>query len=86
MQDNFNTGWDPYQQLLTAEHNIGQLVMAVQHGSQLVENLAKEVRHQNEVIKQLMFQNQKLNQTLGIHRLSLDRLTQDIEALKNTQT
>lgn len=86
MNENFNTNWDPYQQLLTAEHNIAQLVLAVQHSSQLIEQLAKEARHQNEIIKQLIFQNQKLNQTLGVHRVTIDRLNNEVQQLKHTQT
>lgn len=86
MTKSFDNNWDPYQQLLTAEHNINQLVLAVQHSSQLVEQLSKQLKHQNDIINHLIIQNQQLNQTVGVHRLSLDRLNKDVDQLKNRST
>ena len=58
--DMWNTGWDPYESLRLCEHNIGQCVLAIQQGSELIKELGQKYRHQHEVIEQLMFQNNKL--------------------------
>jgi hypothetical protein len=82
MNDNFNTGWDPHQELLNCVHNINQLVLAVQNGSEIMKQLANKNTHQQEVIEQLMFQNRKLNETLINQRVTLELLTRQVQELK----
>jgi hypothetical protein len=78
--DNFhNTGWDPHQELITCVHNIGQLVLAVQNGSEIMKELANKYTHQQQVIEQLMFQNRRLNQLLEIQRIEMSRIRQQLE-------
>ena len=78
--DNFhNTGWDPHQELITCVHNISQLVLAVQNGSEIMKELANKYTHQQQVIEQLMFQNRRLNQLLEIQRIEMTRIRQQLE-------
>ena len=82
MNDDFNTGWDPHQELLNCVHNIGQLVLAVQNGSEIMKELANKYQHQQQVIEQLMFQNRKLNETLTNQRITLELLNRQVQELK----
>jgi len=75
----FNTGWDPYQELMQHRHNIEQLVLAINQGSELMKQLGFKYQHQQEVIQQLMFQNRKLTADLANLRIQ-------IENLKNNQS
>ena len=78
--DNFhNTGWDPHQELITCVHNISQLVLAVQNGSEIMKELANKYTHQQQVIEQLMFQNRRLNQLLEIQRIEMTRIREQLE-------
>jgi hypothetical protein len=77
--DNFhNTGWDPHQELITCVHNISQLVLAVQNGSEIMKELANKYTHQQQVIEQLMFQNRRLNQLLEIQRIEMSRIRESL--------
>jgi hypothetical protein len=78
MNEEFNTGWDPHQELLTCVHNIGQLVLAVQNGTEVMKDLANKYNHQQQVIEQLMFQNRRLNQLLEIQRLDMASIKQQL--------
>ena len=82
MNDDFNTGWDPYQQLLTAEANIHQLAAVYNTHQTQIKELQGAYNHQQEVIKQLMFQNQKLNQLLAMQKSDISRLGTEVELLK----
>ena len=79
MNEFHNTGWDPHQELITCVHNIGQLVLAVQNGSEIMKELANKYQHQQGVIEQLMFQNRKLNQLLEIQRIEMTRIREQLE-------
>ena len=74
----FNTGWDPYDELMTHRHNIEQLVLAINQGSELMKELGYKYNHQQEVIQQLMFQNRKLQNDINNLRLQ-------VENIKNNQ-
>ena len=78
MDDFHNTGWDPHQELITCVHNIGQLVLAVQNGSEIMKELANKYTHQQQVIEQLMFQNRRLNQLLEIQRIEMSRIRESL--------
>jgi hypothetical protein len=82
MDDFHNTGWDPHQELLTCVHNIGQLVLAVQNGSEIMKELANKYNHQQQVVEQLMFQNRKLTETLTNQRITLELLQRQVQELK----
>jgi hypothetical protein len=63
MNDDFmNTGWDPHQALLQCEQNILQCANAINHGTEVMKELAAKYNHQQEVIQQLQFNNRKLQQ------------------------
>jgi cell shape-determining protein MreC len=79
MNEEFNTGWDPHQELLTCTHNIGQLVLATQSNIQNVKELVNKYNHQQEIIEQLMFQNRRLNQLLEVQRLDMARIKQQLD-------
>jgi hypothetical protein len=74
----FDTDWDPYQELMTHKHNIEQLVMAVQHGSELMKQMGQKFQHQQQVIEQLQFHNQRLNRRL-------DQVINELKQLKTDQ-
>jgi hypothetical protein len=78
MSDFHNTGWDPHQELITCVHNIGQLVLAVQNGSEIMKELANKYQHQQQIIEQLMFQNRRLNQLLEIQRIEMSRIRESL--------
>ena len=79
MNEDFNTGWDPHQELLTCVHNIGQIVLAVQNGTEVMKELANKYNHQQQVIEQLMFQNRRLNQLLEVQRIDMNRIKQQLD-------
>ena len=72
--DDWNTDWDPYEALRTAEHNIAECVRAINQGSEIMKELANKYNHQQEVIQQLMFQNRKLNQLIGQLRMEVETI------------
>lgn len=77
MNDDFNTGWDPYSALIMCEQNIQQCAMAINQGTEVMKDLANKYNHQQEVIQQLMFQNRKLQQMINTmnHKLILQDTT-----------
>lgn len=83
----FNTDWDPYQELMTHKHNIEQLVMAVQHGSELMKEMGQRLQHQQQVIEQLQFHNQRLNRRLDqvLNELKLMKTDQNLRDAAKTQ-
>jgi Mg2+ and Co2+ transporter CorA len=68
MDDMFNTGWDPHQALLQCEQNLMQCAAAINHGSEIMKELANKYNHQQEVIQQLQFNNRKLQQMVDALR------------------
>lgn len=82
MNDDFNTGWDPYEELMLARNNIQQCAVAINHSTEVMKDLANKYNHQQEIISQLMFQNRKLNDNIS-------RMMTELQVLKatiNTQT
>jgi len=64
--DLFNTGWDPHTALLMCEQNIQQCAIAINQGTEVMKDLANKYNHQQEVIQQLMFQNNKLQKMIEL--------------------
>lgn len=60
--DEFDTGWDPYEELLQHRGNILQCANAINHSTEVMKELAAKYNHQQEVIQQLQFNNRKLQQ------------------------
>jgi hypothetical protein len=81
MSEFHHTGWDPHQELLNCVHNIGQLVLAVQNGSEIMKELVNKNTHQQQVIEQLMFQNRKLNEILTSQRITLELVQRQVQEL-----
>lgn len=77
MNDDFNTGWDPYEELMLARNNIQQCAVAINHSTEVMKDLANKYNHQQEVINQLMFQNRKLNDNIS-------RMMTELQVLKAT--
>jgi Mg2+ and Co2+ transporter CorA len=71
--DDWNTGWDPHQALLQCEQNIMQCAAAINHGTEIMKELAAKYNHQQEVIQQLQFNNRKLQQMVESFRSDLIR-------------
>ena len=69
----WNTGWDPHQALLQCEQNIMQCAGAINHGTEIMKELAAKYNHQQEVIQQLQFNNRKLQQMVESFRSDLIR-------------
>jgi len=83
MDDSYwNTGWDPYQELLQAKANIHQLAAAYNAHQDTINRLTRDYKHQQEVIQQLMFQNQKLNELIKTARLESANVGFEVEKLK----
>lgn len=67
----FNTNWDPYVALLEAEHNINELIKALNTQSHLFKDLS--FQHQN-LINVCKENQQRLTQLeLEVNRLKLSR-------------
>lgn len=80
--NDWNTNWDPYEALKACEHNVGQCIVAINNGTEVMKDLAHKYNHQQEVIQQLMFQNNKLLQNSNSQRLQIQNLVAELEQLK----
>ena len=78
----FDPDFDPLTQLLNAENNINQLAKAYNNHEATLQELRRAYLHQQEVIKQLMFQNKKLQELASINRNEITKLSTEIELLK----
>ena len=79
----FDPDFDPLRDLTEARYNIQQLIIAVTAFDNKITQLESAQRHQQEVIQQLMFQNQKLNQLLAQQKLELARQNTELTILKS---
>lgn len=77
-----NTGWDPYQSLLQCEQNILQCASAINHGTEIMKDLANKYNHQQEVVQQLQFNNRKLQQMVDALRHQVIQQGAELEILK----
>ena len=82
MNEYWNTGWDPHQALLNCENNIHQCAVAINHGTEVMKDLANKYNHQQEVISQLMFQNRKLNGMINNQNVQITNLISELQLLK----
>lgn len=71
--------FDPYEQLMLAHDNINHLAAAFNNQHSALEILKGQYNHQQEVIKQLIFQNQKLNELIAINRTEVATLKTELE-------
>ena len=80
--NDFNTDWDPYEELMAHRNNIQQCALAINTGSELMRELGQKYQHQQEVIQQLMFQNKKLQQMIEVLKHQIIQQGADIEVIK----
>lgn len=80
--EDFNTNWDPYEELMAHRNNIQQCALAINTGSELMRELGQKYQHQQEVIQQLMFQNKKLQQMIEVLKNQVITVSTDIELMK----
>lgn len=80
--NDFETNWDPYEQLLLASKNINQLAVALNDQMQKLNEVRGLATHQQEVIQQLVHQNNKLHQISNSHRAELTRLRTQVDLLQ----
>ena len=88
MNDDFmNTGWDPHQALMQCEQNILQCAGAINHGTEIMKELANKYNHQQQVIEQLQFNNRKLQQMVNALRHEVVQQGAQLQMFKmqNTQ-
>jgi acetolactate synthase small subunit len=78
----FDTGWNPHDALIKAEHNIGQLAVAYNEHQKVIQELRALATHQQEIIQQIVHQNNKLNQIMSAQRNEMTRLRAELELLK----
>ena len=85
--DEFNTGWDPYEELLQHRGNIQQCAMAINHGTEVMKELAAKYNHQQEVIQQLQFNDRKLQQLIDAlrHQVIQQGAQLEIYKMQNNQ-
>ena len=69
MSDFHNTGWDPYQELQVAKHNIGELIRAHNTTQTLLNDLVEQHR-------QLIAVNTRTRQQLDLLRNEMAILRQ----------
>jgi len=58
--DDMFTDFDPYDALIQCQSNINQCAVAINHGTEIMKDLAQKYNHQQEVIQQLQFHNRRL--------------------------
>ena len=73
----FNTDWDPYEELMAHRNNIQQCALAINTGSELMKELGQKYQHQQEVI-----QNKKLQQMIEVLKNQVITVSTDIELMK----
>lgn len=78
----FDPEFDPFDELMTARHNIGELIKAVNHQNQRLQDVESLYRHQQEVIQQLMFQNKKLSNQITHQTNYIQALTNEVKTLR----
>lgn len=83
--DLFNTGWDPHTALLMCEQNIQQCAVAINQGTEVMKDLANKYNHQQEVIQQLMFQNNKLQKMIEVLKHQIVRQDTQLQLLQAKQ-
>ena len=83
MDDMFNTGWDPHEELLLARHNINELARGLAHSTETLKQLVERYNHQQVIIEQLTQQNQRLNELVKNTRHEVARLGADMYSIKN---
>lgn len=85
----FDTGWNPHDALIKAEHNIGQLAIAFNENIKQLNEVRALATHQQDIIQQIVHQNNKLNQILSAQRHEMTGIRTELELLKlstnNTQ-
>jgi hypothetical protein len=82
MKELWNPQWDPYQVLMDCQHNLMDIAEVVNANHGVTVNLNDSVRHQQEVIEQLMFQNKKHIQMMDLLKNQLIQLATEIQILK----
>lgn len=82
MNEDWNTGWDPYEELMLAKQNIQQCAIAINHSTEIMKDLANKYNHQQEVINQLMFQNKKLHNMVENLRVQVVRQDTELQSYK----
>jgi hypothetical protein len=73
--DNFhNTGWDPHQELLTAKHNIGQLIIGHNNNQNLMADLVEQHRQLVALVKSTKHQLDLLRHEVNVLRAQKSQL------------
>jgi hypothetical protein len=69
MRDDFDTGWDPYQELQVAKHNIGELIKAHNNTQNILNDLVDQHR-------QLIAVSKTTRQQLDLLRIEVNTIRQ----------
>ncbi len=85
----FDPDFDPLAELELCKHNIQQLAVGLNTGSELLKhetNITRQLiqshKHQQAVIEQLQFQNRKMNELIDIMRQQISQQIIDIAEIK----
>jgi len=68
MNDFHNTGWDPYQELVNAKHNIGQLIIGHNNNQTLMNDLVDQHRQLVQLVKSTKHQLDLLRHEVNVLR------------------
>jgi hypothetical protein len=68
MNEDFNTGFDPYQELLNARHNIAQLIIGHNHNQNLMADLVEQHRQMVDLVKSTRLQLELLRNEVNVLR------------------
>ena len=68
MDDFHNTGWDPYQELQVAKHNIGQLIIGHNNNQNLMNDLVEQHRQLIDLVKSTRLQVDLLRNEVNMLR------------------
>jgi predicted nuclease with TOPRIM domain len=77
----WDTNWDPYEQLLICSNNIQQLAAAYNAQQEQLNQTSALFNHQQDTIQQLVQQNNRLTQIADRHRKELTDLRTQLDLI-----
>lgn len=81
--DDWNTGWDPYQELQQAQANIHQLVVSHNNAHNHIQRLIKSHNQHDQLLLDISQQHTQLVELLKQARREIDSLKTELAMLKN---
>lgn len=78
----FDTNWDPYEELMLHRSNIQQCAAAINTGSELTKQLSMAYNQQQQAIAQLTTQNAHLLRLTEVLRQQIITVSTQVELIR----